>query len=317
MQFKAMINSLKDIIKIVIGFGIRYHPSFHIKLKKSLTVFVFHDVTDCPSEFDVEYGLSISRDDFFKYIEYINVHFNIIHPSEILEDQALPEKAALITFDDGFAGTFQNGLQILASMNIPSVVFLNMGAICENVPIKSAVACYLSSKNLDFPTFAKANNVMAPFHLTLTEQILKKFETEFGKIDLDAVIKYQGPFADMDLIKKWNNPKLVIFGNHLYSHWNSAALTDQEFEREFDKNKKLLSKLENSLNIFAFPNGHPGTCFTDNQVQLLRNWGVLRGFSARGGVNSFKLDFLLGRSVLNESFDIHQFWFRIARSMYF
>jgi peptidoglycan/xylan/chitin deacetylase (PgdA/CDA1 family) len=317
MRFKAMINSLKDIIRTVIGFGIRLYPVFRRKLKTSLTVFVFHDVTDRPSEFDIEYGLSISTAAFSKYIEYINEHFNIIHPSNIAVGQALPERAALITFDDGFAGTFENGLRILASLNIPSVVFLNMGAISEKFPIKSAVASYLSSKNADFPTFAKSNNILAPFHLTLTEKILEKFETEFGKIDMDAVAKYQGHFADLNLIKKWNDPKTVIFGNHLYSHWNSAALTDQEFENEFNKNKKLLSQLENSLDIFAFPNGHPGTCFSESQVQLLQNWGVLRSFSARGGVNSSKGGFLLGRTGLNERFNKSHFWFRIARAIDF
>lgn len=317
MQFKILVNSLKDIIRTIVGFGIWLYPSFRRKLRTSLTVFVFHDVTNQPSEFDIEYGLSISTSTFSKYIDYINKHFNIIHPSIITVGQTIPERAALITFDDGFAGTFENGLRILASRNIPSVVFLNMGAILEKFPIKSAVACYLSSRNADFRVFAKDNNILAPFHLTLTEGILKKFETEYGNIDMDAVAKYQGAFADISLIKKWNDPKLVVFGNHLYSHWNSAALTDQEFEDEFYKNKKLLSQLENSMNIFAFPNGHPGTCFSEKQVQLLQNWGVLRSFSARGGVNSPKGGFLLGRTVLNEKFKVSHFWFRIARAIDF
>jgi len=309
------IRSLKQFSKTVVGFSIRSIPLVRRVYKNRLTIFVYHDVTDTPSRFAEEFGLAVPKELFAMQVSWIARNFRIIHPRVLLEGAPLPENAALITFDDGFHGTFANGLAQLEKMKLPSVIFLNMQAIIEQQPILSAVACYLERHLPQYNEFARAAGISGPFHLACTPEIMDRMNKLFGQVDLAAVSKYQGPFADLEMARRYANSKLVVYGNHLYEHWNSAALSRAEFTDQYNRDKMALAQFKNSAELFAFPNGQPNTCFTRTHIELLTGLGARRIFSAVGGINRIPNDCLLGRMALGP-FDRSQniLWYRLLRA---
>jgi len=314
------MTNLKTIaraaLKKPLGISFRFIPQVKRAMKQGLTVFAFHEVTNQPSQFSKEYGLAVSTQTFKRQMSWIQNNFNIIHPIDILYDTPLPEGVAIISFDDGFLSTFQNGLPILEKLGVPAIVFLNMQAILEQRPILSAIACYLNRYVPEFSDFMKSVGIPSPFHLTLNPSLLTSFEKYYGPIDKDAVLEYQGQFANLRILKAWNDKDIVVYGNHLFDHWNASALSIEEFEEQYKKNEIALSQFKNSVNLFSFTNGQPGTGFSGREVDLLEQLGAGKVFFSAGGVNRDARKYLLGRMGLSEGEkDEDHLWFRIGRAV--
>mgnify|MGYP003987400035 FL=1 len=279
-------------------------------------IFVFHDITDHPSQFSKQYGLAISLESFSRQIDWIDRKYKIIHPLDLTNSKNIPKNAAVISFDDGFLGSFENGLNILNKKGVPSILFLNMQPIIEQSPLVSAIACYIETSMPDFRFFSKKYDISSPLHLSLTASSLALFEKECKVIDKDSVLLYQGEFANIDIVKKWENSDLVVYGNHLYNHWNVLALSSDELKEQYLTNEELLSQFKNSVNFFAFPNGQPKTCFSECDVSLIRDLGAKKVFSASGGVNYDPSSFILNRMSLYEKDDDEDYiWFQLGRSL--
>ncbi len=102
------MSVIRSAIKKTLGFSFRFVPEVRRALERSLTVFVFHEVSDHPSEFAKQYDLAISTRTFRRQICWIQSNFNVVHPTDLLRGMRLPNRAALISFDDGFLGSFEN-----------------------------------------------------------------------------------------------------------------------------------------------------------------------------------------------------------------
>lgn len=312
-----MSSVFRAAAKKSLGFLARFLPRVQHSVDNGLTVFTFHDVSDRPSEFAGQFGLVVSTTTFERQIQWIKANFEVIHPSMILAGEALPRRAALITFDDGYRGTFENGLSILERLGVPSIIFLNMQAVLSGVPVLSAIACFLDRYEPDFVEFCKQSGLQKPFHLTLNPRVFEEYRQRHGDINHALVTQFQGEFADLNLLKQWSESPLVCYANHLFEHWNAAALSPDELRAQYVNNEAALSGFANTVNLFAFTNGQPVTCFSRENVELIRSLGAGKAFSTAGGVNRDANQFLLGRVALCESDnDAAGLWFRIGRAVF-
>ena len=270
--------------------------------RKKITVFLYHEISDAPTEFSQSFGLCVSSLVFRKQVEWIRKNFTIIHPSDLLYPMKIPSNAALITFDDGFRDAYHNGISYLIKNKIPSLMFLNMGCILDKTPLESALACYYASKENScnfFPDQDSLKNV--PLHLSITPSMMKQYLTKNADSEYKNIIIYQGELASIGEINGYINSEFHLLGNHLYQHWNAEALSDEDFMHMFNKNRELLSDSECAIDFFAFPNGQPDTCFSQRHLTLLKEAGVKKIFYSSGGINNDSDDLLLNRTVLFET----------------
>ena len=311
------MNSLfRGLAKKILGSLIRFLPRVQRSVDSGLTVFAFHDVSDRPSEFARQFGLVVSTATFERQIRWIKANFAVIHPSAILANEPLPKRAAVITFDDGYLGTFENGLTILERLGVPSIIFLNMQPILLGTPVLSAMTCFLDKTDTGFATFCHGAGLKPPFHLSLTPEVWEKYQRRYGPINLSEVVEFQGAFVDIETVRRWSSNLLFCYGNHLYEHWNAVALTAEELKNQYLTNDKVLSDFSAKVNLFAFTNGQPRTCFSAREVRLLKSLGAGKVFSTTGGVNQDVSRFLLGRVALCEADnDDGRLWFRIGRAI--
>ncbi|MDP4681122.1 MAG: hypothetical protein NWS46_12250, partial [Cyclobacteriaceae bacterium] len=112
-------------------------------LKQNLSIFLYHDVNDYPSEFGTEFNLTVSNRLFQEQVSWIKSKYSIISPLDLLENRPLPPNPALITFDDGVLGAFENGIKYLDHEGIHSLIFINMGNILYNTTMISSIAAFL------------------------------------------------------------------------------------------------------------------------------------------------------------------------------
>lgn len=266
--------------------------------RRNLSVFLFHDVNDEPSQFGVDYNLTVSQDLFKKQISWIKSKYTVVSPIDLLHDEPLPLNPALITFDDGFEGAFENGIKYLDEQGLPSLVFLNMGNILNNAALISSIGTFLERNEIISNSLLQDLGLEKPYHLNLNPTILEKIRGEIIKFDMSEIQKYQGKIASVETLKKWEDCKNVFYGNHLYEHYNVAALSTSEFKELVIKNNSELKEFNNSLKFFSFPNGQPELCFNSDDVDLLKELGLEKVFFSSGAVNSIGSDFLLNRMDL-------------------
>ena len=277
---------LKSYLRSI--FGTILSPMGNYITRNKLTVFCYHDVSVNPSEFSLRYGLNVPPDIFEFQINFINDNFNVIGPDDLLSDN-IPENAALITFDDGFKSYFRTAVPILKKYAIPSVMFLNMAPVKGEI-FWSGLITYLCDKTIDFPKFLNLrkdlNEDAKPKFLFCSKEIVNSYLDLKNKTFKKEVDEFVGEFADLHDLKSFSDSNLVFFGNHLYKHYVSLLLSDNELLESYKKNETELKKYSNYRNLFSFPFGQPDTCFSNHQIELLLKNGAQRIFSSYPLMNS-------------------------------
>lgn len=281
--------SIKNLIKtaIVGSGGFIYKTVYHKRLAKALVVFCYHDVSNVPSEFSRLFGLNVLPEIFDYQVRFIKKNFNLISTEDI-KNNNIPQRAALVTFDDGFKSYFTNAVPILNKHNVPSIIFLNMAPILGDVFWPGLVS-YLCEKKPGFREFVKSRVLPVPsadkfLFLSSTPDMVNEYCRK-EEVSNSKVKEFIGSFADEDDLNKASSNHLVFYGNHLYAHEAAINLTDQALWESFTKNDSLLRKYSNHCNMFSFPFGQPGAYYLLRQPDFLLSQGVKAVFNSNGLIN--------------------------------
>ena len=254
------------------------------RLDKRVTVFNFHDVGDNPSEFVLDNGIHVTNYLFRNQIDFVASNFNIISMDQFLKGD-IPTRPALITFDDGYDNTFQNGVRLLESLRLPCTVFLNMGPIHGENYWAEKIS-YLHKYGEGFAEFLSdcVGRAIDNPHLDCTKEIIEQYERLYLNNYESNLSQYMSRYVTPDYLKHLDNP-LVTLGSHLYTHYNVKHLSNTVLELEYRKNEEAMSQLKYYTPVFAFPFGDPRTCFTAQQASLILQFGARRVFTSRSRPN--------------------------------
>lgn len=216
-------------------------------LNIGLTVFLFHEVTDDPSIFQIQSGMWTSCANFQKQISWISSNFEVIDIQNVKKYDLLAGNFALITFDDAWIGMASAIRMLSEKNNLPSVLFTNMATVESGFDF-SALEAFLGSKEL-------AN-------AAIKNQKYPKNASSFSA--------FQGQTMNERDIKEIAVLSKVTIGSHLYNHRRAADLSPDEFNLECLRNSDAIRKLGlPNPRYFAFPHGSPERDFTSTHVTLL------------------------------------------------
>ena len=155
---------------------------------------------------------------------------------------------------------------------------------------------FLVEKNSSsFNDYCVKNKISKPAYLSISPEKYKKF-SDTNSINFDDIRKYQGSLIDVEDLKDISEKKSFFLSSHLYEHFNSLALTNENFIKLIDENEKYLSNFKNNLKSFAFTNGQPGSCFSKSHVEILKNMNFDIIFSASN--STYNNGFLYDRIIL-------------------
>jgi peptidoglycan/xylan/chitin deacetylase (PgdA/CDA1 family) len=228
-------------------------PRWRNALTSGLTIFIFHEITDSPSEFHRSCATYTSPKVFSEQIAWIAERFTIIEPLRLRQfggSGELPPSAAMITFDDAWAGVFRVGLPILRERGIPALCFLNMATVAGDPDLGAVRAYEISRPELGSRLLA------SPIDPADGEVAVARIRARYG-VDA-AFLEYQGPTANDDDLTRASHGSAVWFGSHLYHHWDIRSIGLELYVRSFTENESALAKLPNSLPAFATPHGYAG-----------------------------------------------------------
>jgi len=261
-------------------------------VSKHKFIFCFHEITNSPSEFQKKYDLYIKPDIFEKQIKSLIKIF-----SEKKRNLILNQKF-LITFDDGYIGSFNEGLKICSDNKLKPIYFLNMHSIKQGNPLLSAQVLYLKEYSEKFNNFCKNYKIKSPEYINIsTSRFLELCKNNY--IDLERINKFQGELISINNLSKLGKNKNLYLASHFYKHYNSIALNGNEFQTLLKKNYDNLKNYENFINFLAFTNGQPKTCFKPKHIKMLKKLNINFSFSSYGSL--FNNEFLFDRLVLDNS----------------
>lgn len=285
------------------------------ELQDKLTIFIYHDVSDDPSPFSKKYNMNVNPELFDFQIGFLKKHFNLISADDLLKG-TIPERAGMVTFDDGLSGYFKHAVPILTKHRVPSLSFMNMATVNGEI-LWAAVLTYLADRS-DFLQFFKERKGAVPrgrsIHSSIDKSLVREFFQTTG-LQLDPEIReFTGRIASAEEMHEADENPYVFFGNHLDNHYVSLLLSDQELVTSFQKNQQALEKYSSSMKIFSFPFGQPGIHFEQRQARLLLENGADKVFFSSGRVNDDSSQDILDRVPLFLSEKTAgKMWFRIFR----
>lgn len=251
-------------------------PRLRSRLVRGLTVFIFHEITDTPSQFQRRALISTSPALFARQIRWISERFDVIAPTELEQLGGAappPPNAALITFDDAWAGVFRIGLQILNSLEVPSLCFINTAPVA-GAPDLGAVRLYERLYGA-----GAAGNLDGEHSLTTATSALKTIAERYQGDPQFAA--FQGATATAQDLAGAARSGRVWFGQHLHHHWDLALTDDQLFETSLRSNARALEAYANRLPVFAPPFGR----VTASLLPVAQRAGMKAVFIAAGGQN--------------------------------
>lgn len=228
--------------------------------KEMIVILTYHRVND-KSDFITQGmdGRDVSVKNFERHIRYLKKNYQIISLDDFIryvkEENGLPKKSAIITFDDGYQDNYTNAFPILRRYNVPATIFL--------------IADFITAKKLMW---------LHRFY----------YHLELLSPDEEAHIASE-IYLSGDQIREMNRAGISI-GSHTLTHRVLPQLNEDEVKNEILGSKRKIEEiLEKPILHFAYPFGD-NSSFTPTIKELVRTSGFLSSCSRFEGINTAASD---------------------------
>jgi len=213
---------------------------------------------------------------FEKEIEYLSNKYNVISLDFLVqiirERRSIPNKAAVITFDDGFKDNYLNAYPILKKYNVPSTIFITTGRIGTTELFwrdKINYALWSTSKDkihsnilgdVLLQTMLQRRQAASAIKGTLENMLECERNIFIERFLKDLKVKIP-PELSKSFMLSWDevtemSNNGVEIGSHSVSHPNLVSIPLEEAKREIINSKNCIEeKLDKSINAFAYPYG--------------------------------------------------------------
>ena len=305
---------------------------------QKLYIVMYHYIRNLKySRFPEIKGLDLQL--FKEQIQFFKEHFNIIKMEDVIaaytDNYSLPEKAILLTFDDGYSDNYLNVFPILKEENIQGSFFIPGKTFVEHQlldvnKVHSVLAStnitnlvqevfkqldYYRGKEFDIPSneelfreYAKEERfdkkevifVKRILQTALPEKLRNIIASNIFEIGVVlSVDKFSYEFyMNYDQIKCMKKSGMYI-GLHGYDHYWLGNLESRKMEQDIDKALEVMSEVINPrLWVMNYPYGS----YNDNVVNYIQNKGCALGLTTDLGIANLSINnkYLLPRLDTND-----------------
>ena len=226
---------------------------------------------------DIPFGpLHVSEDELREHCSVIVKHAHPIGLElwlDALEGQtSLPDRAVLVTFDDGYRSGSTLGKPILEKFDVPAVVFVSTEAVRARTFFwHDAVALAEGEQTVE-----------AWKSLAFDEWNGRRRECQDKTASLFSTDHPLAPLSPEELNELANDR--VELGGHTESHVILSRATRDQQRSEIGDNKRWLDETcGRPIRAFAYPNGRPGTDYNTDSVELVEQAGYRIDFTTQAG----------------------------------
>ena len=262
-----------------------------------LSILIFHRVLPAPDPFFPDLP---DRARFNEILTWLKSWFTVLPLDDAarrLAAGSLPERAAAITFDDGYADNVTTALPLLREHGLTATFFiatgfLDGGRMWNDTIIEALRRCPQGAIDLD--AFGLGRRVLATpgDRRTVIDALIghAKYLASPKRAALsERVAALAGVEAPTDLmmlsaqVRDLHRAGMQI-GAHTVSHPILTRLTPDDARHEIaDSRNRLEEILGQRVGLFAYPNGKPGDDYGEEHVALVRDLGFDAAVSTEHG----------------------------------
>lgn len=275
-----------------------------------LNIFIFHRVLPTV---DPLFPGEVDANRFEALLAWVKAWFNVL-PLDLAVRQLaggnLPARAAAITFDDGYADNLTVAMPLLHRAGMSATFFIATGFLdggrmwndtlieavrhspLERLDLRDLSPCYADLPELPLGNWAERRAAVDA--LIARSKYLPPGE----RLDLVAAVARASKSTALSDDLMLSSAQLralhaggMGIGAHTVNHPILARLTDEEAKAEMQDSKAFLENLlDERVGLFAYPNGKPGTDYTDRSVELVKACGFDAAVSTTQAIASRRSD---------------------------
>ncbi|NIV28316.1 MAG: polysaccharide deacetylase family protein [Anaerolineae bacterium] len=284
-------------------------------IKPAAAILMYHRIADVSAD---PHGISVSPDRFAQHLAYIR---QTCHPMRLLDlveatrRGAIPKRAVVITFDDGYVDFARQAVSLLLSAQVPATVFVASGHVDSSRcfwwdeldrlllspnPLPAWLRLLWGDKEYGWPTSTPEERRIA--HQAIAD-LLRPLAVDQQQEVLASIMHWSGlPKTAYDNDRAMSSAELmqlaqsglIDVGAHTVSHpvLSSLPLDDQQAEI-VESRQRLGTILGNPVLTFAYPYG-TAQDFTAETTELVEAAGFLAACasipgSVEAGTDLFRL----------------------------
>jgi peptidoglycan/xylan/chitin deacetylase (PgdA/CDA1 family) len=305
-----MKNRIKEILFWFLT-AVQSHHFFRFINRKKIVIVMYHGVLK--ENMPVPCWWQLPWGQFKWQLEYLKKNYTVMHLQEVMQKvrqrEALPDNAAVITFDDGFKNNYSAAYPLLKELNLPATIFLTTDFIGTNRLLwpDELFMLFLETKvnKIDLSTFGlrvfdlttKTNKQEALHtigeHLKRLKLNEKKEMTSYIKGSLSAQTaptSYSDNFKllSWDEVDLMDKSGLIHWGAHTCTHEILSNLDDRTLNEEIKNSCAQINKYNQKL-LFAYPNGRKQD-FDIRAKIILKQLDALCSLTTLSGLNPYSQD---------------------------
>jgi peptidoglycan/xylan/chitin deacetylase (PgdA/CDA1 family) len=325
------MNSMKRLIKTILGIAFREYCSLFNVLKGKSFILMYHRVCQdkCagalyePAMFVTDKTLKMHINELSNYFEFL--------PLEEIDNKrdSRFKPSCVLTFDDGWADNFDYALPLLIKHNVPATIFVTVNYIGKNRNFWFHDVWYIANHCL-------INNLSSEFFTHFKQRVQYSGSFVINEISISSLIESIKDLAPdkiddlvndaFDVLNIPRNPTptmlnwdqvhdisrtVVSIGSHGMNHYILTNIDSDLKKREIgDAIAILKERITPVSNYFCYPNGN----YDDETIDVVREAGFKGAIGTKIGYNtSATNNYCLNRIAIHEdiSSTVGLLWFRI------
>ena len=235
---------------------------------------MYHSVLEDPSRVtDSLGGIALSTKAFQSQMETLAREFHPVNLEQagrfVSEQGELPERAAVVTFDDGYTDNYEIAMPILNRVGVPATFYVTVDCIERRTlpwPSRLRFAFRTTQKEGWIDSAGKAWSLLSPeerekAYLSACDQVCQMagatLEAEVTRAERELEAKL--PDSTGQLMMTWEQVKGLeieghTVGSHTMTHPNMAFLKVEDLRRELTLSKQTMeSHLGTTVRHFSYP----------------------------------------------------------------
>jgi peptidoglycan/xylan/chitin deacetylase (PgdA/CDA1 family) len=312
VRYAPLKKALKEVASPLLDLSGLYDARLESAMRRgpSWMILMYHRVIDDRTQDPFALGMCVTRQRFEQQIAYVRRHFEVLAVREVFarlqRGDALPERVASITFDDGYRDNLSHALPVLEKHGVPMTLFVVSGGVEEGTPFwwdrVIASVWRTQSRSVDLAKLGLAGETrelpLSRLHRGESLEHLLELLWDGAPGDVPDVVQRieatLGPGAEHLLPARLSPQEIaslhargVEIGAHSVSHRNLALMNDTEVRAEMKTSKTYLETLcQDQIAGFAYPAGKS----TEAVKEAARAGGFTYALTTARGLNRAVFD---------------------------
>lgn len=292
-------------------------PCFRLIHQNHPVVLMFHGFTDFEHpgcENSQHKHLHVKK--FESFLVHLQQHYQIISLDQLVQCLELgvpaPERAVVLTFDDGFRSNYRLAFPLLKRFNAPATIYLATEFVDEGKPIwtdRIDYAFHTAGRSISELKAAKAELKKLP-----QEQIDSAVQDWESRLQVEALNGHQLTEDSIYAPLLWSQASemrasgLITFGAHTHTHKILGRSHEETVRHELSRSKRLIEeRLEHECVHFCYPNGSHGD-FSELTERCVHEMGFKSSVTTLNGrIDGLKHGFLMPRLGITNDLDLSRF----------